>query len=119
MFRGPMSFMDRIRYFFSQATVSRTLSRPSGGRSCATPPGPLPTTVDDDVVGALATMGSVLADLGHELFGDQLGATGAEEALDLSLALGLEWAGMDQGDTESGADHGKLVGTVIGTVVNE
>jgi hypothetical protein len=50
--------------------------------------------------------------------GDQLGATGPEEALDFAFSLGLERSGVDQRDTEFGADQRKLVGAIIGAVVD-
>ena len=51
-------------------------------------------------------------------FGGELGAAGAEEALDFPFSLGLERPGVDQRYTELGADQRKLVGSVIRTVIN-
>ena len=51
-------------------------------------------------------------------FAPQLGTAGAEEAFDFPFSLGLERPGVDQGDTKFGADERKLVGAVIGAVVN-
>ena len=47
------------------------------------------------------------------------GAKGAEESLDFSLSGGLIGAGMDEGDAEFRAHERKLLGAVVGAVVDE
>ena len=50
--------------------------------------------------------------------GQQAGAQGPEEALDLTFALGLMRPGVDQRDAELGTDQRELAGAVVGAVVD-
>ena len=67
-----------------------------------------------DPAGQAPVQGLETGSVGVAQAGEKLGAAGAEEALNLPVALGLLRPGVDLGDAEPGADQGHVVRAIVG-----